>query len=280
MPRETRPRFLERKLRKELSGVLRGGVPQVFARRAGRSASSSFGSFLSRKEQKKGGTGVKCFSVAIDGPAGAGKSTMAKRVAEALGFLYVDTGAIYRTVGLAARRAGVEDSAGTAALLPGLKVALDYGADGLQHMYLNGEDVTAEIRRPEISLYASRVSAIPEVRSFLLQKQRDLAATRNVVMDGRDIGTVVLPNADVKIFLTAAPEERARRRHAELLERGMDSTYENVLADLTERDQNDMNRPVAPLRRAEDAVQVDTTGISLEDSFTLLLDTIQRRIAL
>ncbi len=223
---------------------------------------------------------MKCFSVAIDGPAGAGKSTMAKRVAEALGFLYVDTGAIYRTVGLAARRAGVEDSAGTAALLPGLKVALDYGADGLQHMYLNGEDVTAEIRRPEISLYASRVSAIPEVRSFLLQKQRDLAATRNVVMDGRDIGTVVLPNADVKIFLTAAPEERARRRHAELLERGMDSTYENVLADLTERDQNDMNRPVAPLRRAEDAVQVDTTGISLEDSFTLLLDTIQRRIAL
>ena len=223
---------------------------------------------------------MKCFSVAIDGPAGAGKSTMAKRVAEALGFLYVDTGAIYRTVGLAAQRASVEDSAGTAALLPGLKVELDYGADGLQHMYLNGEDVTAEIRRPEISLYASRVSAIPEVRSFLLQKQRDLAATRNVVMDGRVIGTVVLPNADVKIFLTAAPEERARRRHAELLERGMDSTYENVLADLTERDQNDMNRPVAPLRRAEDAVQVDTTGISLEDSFTLLLDTIQRPIAL
>lgn len=223
---------------------------------------------------------MKCFSVAIDGPAGAGKSTMAKRVAEALGFLYVDTGAIYRTVGLAAFRAGVEDSAGTAALLPGLEVELDYGADGLQHMFLNGEDVTAEIRRPEISRCASRVSAIPEVRSFLLQKQRDLAATRNVVMDGRDIGTVVLPDADVKIFLTAAPEERARRRHAELLERGMDSTFEHVLADLTERDKNDMNRTVAPLRRAEDAVLVDTTGVSLEDSFTLLLDTIQRRIAL
>lgn len=225
---------------------------------------------------------MKCFSVAIDGPAGAGKSTMARRVAGAMGFLYVDTGAIYRTVGLAVQRAGIapEDLEGVAALLPGLKVELDYGADGLQHMYLNGEDVTGEIRQPEISRYASKVSAIPAVRSFLLQKQRDLAAVKNVVMDGRDIGTVVLPEADAKIFLTAAPEERARRRHAELLERGTHAVYEEVLADLLERDRNDTTRSAAPLRQAEDAVLVDTTGISLEDSFTLLLNTVRERIAL
>jgi cytidylate kinase len=222
------------------------------------------------------------YSVAIDGPSGAGKSTMAKRAAEALNFLYVDTGAIYRTVGLSAFRAGVtpEDEGQMAALLSDLRIDLDYGADGLQHMYLNGEDVTGEIRRPEISMYASRVSAVPAVRAFLLQKQRDLAATRNVIMDGRDIGTVVLPDADVKIFLTASPEERANRRYAELVERGTETTFEEVLSDILQRDRNDMTRATAPLRQAEDAILVDTTGISLEDSCALLLETIGKKVRL
>lgn len=222
------------------------------------------------------------YSVAIDGPSGAGKSTMAKRVAEALNFLYVDTGAIYRTVGLAVLRAKADPDREeqVSALLPGLQIDLDYGADGLQHMYLNGEDVTREIRTPSISMYASRVSALPAVRAFLLQKQRDLAATRNVIMDGRDIGTVVLPDADVKIFLTASAEERARRRFAELEERGTRTTYEEVYSDILQRDRNDSTRAAAPLRQAEDAVLVDTTGISLEDSYTRLLNTIQERIAL
>lgn len=222
------------------------------------------------------------YSVAIDGPSGAGKSTMARRVAEALNFLYVDTGAIYRTVGLAVLRAEADPDREeqVAALLPGLHIDLDYGVDGLQHMYLNGEDVTQEIRTPAISMYASRVSALPAVRAFLLQKQRDLAATRNVIMDGRDIGTVVLPDADVKIFLTASAEERARRRFAELEERGTGTTYEEVFSDILQRDRNDSTRAAAPLRQAEDAVLVDTTGISLEDSYVLLLNTIQERIAL
>lgn len=222
------------------------------------------------------------YSVAIDGPSGAGKSTMAKRVAEALNFLYVDTGAIYRTVGLSALRSEVDPENGeqVTALLPGLHIDLNYGEDGLQHMYLNGEDVTREIRMPVISMYASKVSALPAVRAFLLQKQRDLAATRNVIMDGRDIGTVVLPDADVKIFLTASPEERARRRFAELVERGTETTYEEVLSDILQRDKNDTTRATAPLRQAEDAILVDTTGISLEDSYALLLETIRKRVNL
>lgn len=219
-------------------------------------------------------------SIAIDGPSGAGKSTLAKRLAEALGFLYVDTGAIYRTVGICALRSKVvsTDRQGVSRLLPDLEIDLRYGEDGLQHMYLDGDDVTAEIRRHEISKYASDVSAFPEVRAFLLERQRELARRNSVIMDGRDIGTVVLPSADVKIFLTATAETRARRRHRELLERGETPTFETVLSDIVQRDKNDMNRTVAPLRQAEDAALVDTTDLTLEESFALLLHTVKERL--
>ncbi|MCI8477290.1 MAG: (d)CMP kinase [Oscillospiraceae bacterium] len=219
-------------------------------------------------------------SVAVDGPSGAGKSTMAKRLAEQLGFLYVDTGAIYRTVGLYVQRQGVDcgDAAQVTALLPQIHIELRHEADGLQHMYLEGEDVTQEIRQPLISRCASQVSAIPAVRAFLMETQRALARQHNVIMDGRDIGTVVLPQADVKIFLTAAPEERARRRYAELLERGVSTDYDTVLRDLRDRDEQDTARSAAPLRQAEDAVLVDTTGRSLEESFAWLLREIEERL--
>ena len=216
----------------------------------------------------------------MDGPSGAGKSTMAKRLAEALGFVYVDTGAIYRTLGLLACRQGVapDDAAAVTALLPDADIRLRYGSDGLQHMYLGGEDVTESIRRPEISQYASSVSAIPAVRAFLLNMQRDLARTHDVIMDGRDIGTVVLPAADVKIFLTASAEDRARRRHAELAAKGLPDCYETVLVDIIERDRKDTTRAAAPLRQAEDAIAVDTTGLSLQESFDALLETIRRKL--
>lgn len=219
-------------------------------------------------------------SIAIDGPSGAGKSTLAKRLAEALGYLYVDTGAIYRTVGLQAFRTGTNpaDSASVIALLKDIQIRLAYGADGLQHMYLNGEDVTKEIRKHEISAYASGVSAIPEVRAFLLEQQRSLAETHDVVMDGRDIGTVVLPDANVKIFLTAAPEARARRRWLELKERGQDTAFETVLHDVQERDDKDMHRAAAPLRQAEDAVLADTTDMDLEQSLALLIRIAKERL--
>ena len=219
-------------------------------------------------------------SIAIDGPSGAGKSTLAKQLAEKLGFLYVDTGAIYRTVGLQAFRTGTnpEDGAGVIALLKDLNIQLAYGTDGLQHMYLNGEDVTEEIRRHEISAYASRVSAIPEVRAFLLEQQRSLARSHDVVMDGRDIGTVVLPEADVKIFLTAAPEARARRRWLELKQRGQETAFDTVLRDVLERDERDINRATAPLRQAEDAVLADTTDMDLEQSLTLLINIAKERL--
>ena len=209
----------------------------------------------------------------MDGPSGAGKSTMAKRLAEALGFVYVDTGAIYRTLGLLVCRQGVAPDDAAAA-----DIHLRYGSDGLQHMYLGGEDVTESIRRPEISKYASSVSAIPAVRAFLLNMQRDLARTHDVIMDGRDIGTVVLPAADVKIFLTASAEDRARRRHAELAAKGLPDCYETVLADIIERDRKDTTRAAAPLRQAEDAIAVDTTGLSLQESFDALLETIRRKL--
>lgn len=219
-------------------------------------------------------------SIAVDGPSGAGKSTLARMLARALGYLYVDTGAIYRTVGLAAARRGI--SAGNAEqvipLLGELQIDLQYGEDGLQHMYLDGEDVSDIIRRHEISRYASSVSALPEVRAFLLQMQRDLAARQNVIMDGRDIGTVVLPGADLKIFLTATAEDRARRRHMELLERGEDCDYESVLRDVAARDEMDTRRAAAPLRQAEDALLVDTTGYSLEQSFEMLLQMVKERL--
>lgn len=223
---------------------------------------------------------MKYKSIAIDGPSGAGKSTLAKKAAEALGYLYVDTGAIYRTVGLCALRRGIapDDHGGVVAMLGTFTLDLRHGEDGLQHMYLDGEDVTGEIRRPEVSMYASAVSALPEVRAFLMDLQRGLAQRQNVIMDGRDIGTVVLPGADIKIFLTASLEDRARRRWQELRERGMECDYASVLADMAARDEHDSRRAAAPLRRAEDALLLDTTGNSLEQSFQLLLQTIKERL--
>ena len=225
---------------------------------------------------------TKHYAVAIDGPSGAGKSTIAKLCAEALGFLYVDTGAIYRTVGLAAKRALVDPKDGPAveALLPDLKITMKYDDRGLQRMFLNGEDVTSAIREPDISLYASAVSAHPPVRAFLLEMQRALARENSVVMDGRDIGTVVLPSADVKIFLTASPEDRARRRYEELLQRGAKTSYDEVLKDLRVRDENDRTRAAAPLKPAPDSISIDTTGNSLQQSFALLNKTIKERLAL
>ena len=220
------------------------------------------------------------YSIAIDGPSGAGKSTLAKKIASELNFLYVDTGAIYRTVGLYAKKNDVDPHDGPAvtALLDSIQIDMNYGEDGLQHMFLNGEDVTAAIRQHEISAYASAVSAIPEVRAFLLDMQRSFARTNNVVMDGRDIGTVVLPDAQIKIFLTAEPEERARRRYEELLQRGQQADYETVLKDLVQRDYNDSHRATAPLRQAEDALLLDTTGNTLAQSEELLLTTIKERL--
>lgn len=219
-------------------------------------------------------------SIAIDGPSGAGKSTLAKRLAQELGFLYVDTGAIYRTVGLAARRRGVDpaDEKGVAAMLPGLSITMGYGEDGLQRMFLDGEDVTSAIRENEISACASKAAALPAVRDFLLEMQRKTAREHDVIMDGRDIGTVVLPQADVKLFLTASPEARAERRYKELLERGQRADFDQVLREVVERDRRDTQRETAPLRRAEDAVLADTTGLDLEGSFQLLLGMIRERL--
>ena len=220
---------------------------------------------------------MKYRSIAIDGPSGAGKSTLAKQLARELGFLYVDTGAIYRTVGLFAKqeKAAPDDSQAVAALLPRLDIRMAYDGDGLQRMYLNGADVTDDIRRNEISYYASRVSAIPEVRAFLLNMQRRLAQEHDVIMDGRDIGTVVLPGADLKIYLTADAADRAHRRYLELLERGEQVDEAQILRDVVERDERDVHRAVSPLKKAEDAVVVDTTGNSREESFNQLLAVIR-----
>ena len=220
------------------------------------------------------------YAVAIDAPSGAGKSTLARALAKELGFVYVDTGAIYRSVGYFARQRGVEpgDAAAVEALLPEIRLEMLYGEDGLQHMILNGQDVTEEIRLPEISMYASKVSAIPAVRAFLLEMQRGMARTHSVIMDGRDIGTVVLPEADVKLFLTASAEDRARRRFLELEERGTPEPYEKLLEEMRERDRNDASRAAAPLRAAEDAVVLDTTGNTFQQSFDLLLRTIKEKL--
>lgn len=215
---------------------------------------------------------MKKRSIAIDGPSGAGKSTLAKRLAESLGFLYVDTGAIYRTVGLYICRSGVdpqnEESVGSR--LNEISIDLTYGEDGLQRMFLNGEDVTAAIREHQISDYASKVSVHARVRAFLLDMQREFAERYDVIMDGRDIGTLVLPNADLKIYLTASAEARAMRRCAELNERGQQADFEDILRDVMERDHRDINRETAPLRKAEDAVLVDTTELTLDQSFEKL----------
>lgn len=219
----------------------------------------------------------KRYAVAVDGPSGAGKSSLARRAAKELCFIYVDTGAIYRTVGLAALRRGGE-AADVLRLLPSLRVTMGYGADGLQRMYLDGEDVTEQIRLPEVSMLASQVSALPEVRSFLLDMQRSMAEGHSVIMDGRDIGTVVLPRADVKIFLTASVEDRARRRYQELRERGVDKDFEQLLQEIRQRDYNDEHRAAAPLRPAEDAVLLDTTGNTFAQSLEQILNIIRGRL--
>ncbi len=205
--------------------------------------------------------------IAIDGPGGAGKSTVAKAVAAKLGIVYVDTGALYRTVGYYVRQKNVapDDKEGVAALLGEISIEIKY-VDGAQHVFLNGEDLGDKIRTPEMSMYASKVSAIPAVRAFLLDTQRDIAKKNSVIMDGRDIGTVILPNADVKIFLTASEECRAMRRYKELLERGQDVKYEDVLAEMNQRDKQDSTRDVAPTAAAEDAVLLDNTGMTFDQT--------------
>lgn len=215
-------------------------------------------------------------AIAIDGPTGAGKSTIARRAAERLGFIYVDTGALYRTIGLSMLRRGINlsDAAAVAAGLDGLKVSLRFQG-GEQRVLLGDEDVSGEIRTAEVSMAASKVSAVPAVREFLFQLQRDMAKTNNVIMDGRDIGTVVLPNADVKIFLTASPEIRARRRFEEMIAKGMQTTYEEVLSDLEQRDYNDTHRAIAPLKPAPDAVTIDTSGDTFDQAVERVLAVIR-----
>ncbi|MCL2748233.1 MAG: (d)CMP kinase [Oscillospiraceae bacterium] len=219
-------------------------------------------------------------SIAIDGPSGAGKSTLSRRLAETLGFLYVDTGALYRALGLYALRRGVSpsDPRGVQELLPGVGVSLAHGPGG-QRVFVNGEDVTDAIRAHDVSGAASDISALPAVRAYLLDTQRAFARAQSVVMDGRDIGTVVLPDADLKIFLTATPEDRARRRHRELLDKGACIDYETVLRDLKVRDRNDEMRAAAPLRPAPDAVVLDTTGNAFEMSYKLLLGVVKGKLA-
>ena len=207
-------------------------------------------------------------SIAIDGPSGAGKSTISRKAAEKFGFIYVDTGAIYRTIGLATKIRGVslDDTAAVIELLPTLEIELKYNDAGEQHMYLDGNDVSRDIRLPEVSMLASRVSAIPEVRAFLVDMQRGMAEKYDVIMDGRDIGTVILPNADLKIFLTADVRDRARRRYEELHAKGMEKPFDEVLAEMEKRDEQDTQRAAAPLKAADDAVLLDTSGNTLEES--------------
>lgn len=219
-------------------------------------------------------------AIAIDGPAGAGKSTIARLAAKELGYIYVDTGALYRTIGLAAfrRKLTAEDKEQIIKMLPDIKVELAFNERQEQIVLLDGEDVSGLIRTPEISMMASAVSAIPEVRAYLLDLQRDMAHTNNVIMDGRDIGTVVLPDAKIKIFLSASPECRARRRYDELIEKGMDVKYEDILSDVVARDYADSHRDIAPLKPADDAISVDTSGEDLETSVNKLLGIMRERL--
>ena len=219
-------------------------------------------------------------AVALDGPAGAGKSTIARRAAKALDFIYVDTGALYRAIGLAASRKGVEPvpSSEVEKLLSEITVDLTFNEQGEQIVLLDGEDVSGLIRTPDASMMASKISAVPSVRAFLLDLQRNMAKTHSVIMDGRDIGTVVLPDAQVKIFLTATPEARAGRRYKELTEKGMDVKYEDILSDVIERDYNDTHRETAPLRPAEGCVTVDTTELDFEQSVEKIISVIKEKI--
>ncbi len=220
-------------------------------------------------------------NIAIDGPAGAGKSTLARAVAKRLGYIYVDTGALYRAVGLYVMEQGIDiyDAAAISAVLPMMEVDLKY-VNGEQRVYLCGENVSGAIRTPEVSKAASAVSALVAVRQHLFELQQNMAEKNDVVMDGRDIGTLILPNAQVKIFLTASPEERARRRYNELVEKGMDIEYEVVLEEVNQRDYNDSHRDVAPLKPAEDSLIVDTTGLNLEESEELLYSTITGKLGM
>ncbi|MCI7085273.1 (d)CMP kinase [bacterium] len=212
-------------------------------------------------------------AIAIDGPAGAGKSTIAKTAAKELNFIYVDTGALYRTVGLAATRKGVEaiPSKEVDELLKNIRVELTFNDENQQVVLLDGEDVSELIRTPEASMMASAISAVPAVREYLLDLQRNIAKRNNVIMDGRDIGTVVLPDAKIKIFLYAEPEDRAKRRYDELIAKGMDVNYEDILKDVKQRDYNDSHRDIAPLKPAKDSIMVNTTGNTLEQSVQLLI---------
>lgn len=220
------------------------------------------------------------FNIAVDGPSGAGKSTLARRLALRLKCMYVDTGALYRTIALYMLRQNVQTEQDITAALSGLTVTMKH-KDGEQHVFSNGEDVTSLIRTSEVSMAASRVSAIPAVRAFLLQLQRSLAETHSVVMDGRDIGTVVLPDADVKIYLTASAEKRAYRRFLELEEKQPGAqTFESVLNDVIRRDEQDMNRTISPLKQAEDAVLVDTSDADLAQSEEMLLTVVKEKLGL
>ena len=216
--------------------------------------------------------------IAIDGPSGAGKSSLSKAVARALGIIYVDTGALYRTVGYYAREIGLPadkvEIAPIVSHLHEITIEVKY-ENGVQCVYLNGENLGDRIRSSDMSMYASAVSAVPEVRAYLLDTQKDIAARNSVIMDGRDIGTVILPDADVKIFLTASPEARARRRTRELAEKGMPDTYENVLADLIRRDEQDRNRDVAPAIAAHDAVHFDNSYDGFDEAVEALLAVIR-----
>lgn len=219
--------------------------------------------------------------IAIDGPSGAGKSTLSRKLAKELGFVYIDTGAMYRAAGLYCLREGIsikEDSEKAADCVDNITIEITYSPESGQLVLLNGEDVTEEIRTPQASIAASDVSAIKRVRLRLVELQREMAKAHNVLMDGRDIGTYVLPDADIKIFLTASNEERAKRRYAELIEKGQKCEYEEVLKDIIYRDKNDSTREFSPLKAAEDSILVDTTGNSFEESFELLLNLIKERL--
>lgn len=223
---------------------------------------------------------MKHRSIAIDGPAGAGKSTMARRLAEALGFVYVDTGAIYRTVGYHMNLMGIgpKDVDGITRLIDDVNLDITYDAEGAQHMILNGDDVSEEIRSPEMSMIASTISAHKVVRDFLLDTQRDLTKKYDVVMDGRDIGTVVLPDADLKFYLTAAPEVRALRRVKQHRAAGQEVDEAKILQEIIQRDEQDMNRPIAPLRQAEDAVRIDNSYLNTDEATVRMLEIARQRL--
>lgn len=216
------------------------------------------------------------FNVAIDGPAGAGKSSIAKAAAKQLGFIYVDTGALYRTIGYAASKNETDicDSDAVEDLLGSIKIELEF-KDNTQIVLLNGDDVSEKIRTPQASMLASEVSQIPQVRAYLLDLQRNMARLHNVIMDGRDIATVILPDAQVKIFLTAAAEIRAERRYKELVEKGQKVSYDDILNDVIKRDYQDMHRKIAPLKPADDSVYIDTSDLSFDESVEKIIEIIK-----